>query len=82
MTEARMTIAERARNFADICKQEGVTDATAIDMIRLMLTRKGGVTNEIAATHAARAVAAVYTGTRFDSRGVGCRDRREAGRAP
>jgi hypothetical protein len=78
MTEPRMTIAERARSFAEICKAEGVDEAVATDMIRLMLTRRGGVTNEIAAKHAARAVAAVYQDVKHDSRGVGYRERRDA----
>ena len=73
----RPTIAERARRFAEICKAEGADEATATDLIRQMVA-KNGVTKEIAATHAARAVASVYTDRKFDNRGVGAKERRLA----
>jgi hypothetical protein len=77
MSELRPTIAERARSFAEICKTEGVDEAVATDMIRVMLARRG-VTKEIAANNAARAVRTVYTDRKFDNREVGAKGRRLA----
>lgn len=75
--EARPTIADRARRFAEICKAEGVDEKAATDMIRQVLTR-GGVADEVAGNHAARAVSTIYAGKTFGSRSIVVGESRKA----